>query len=330
MVEQARGTSYTQIVYGADGSKLALTNGQALNKAFIPLPGGAKAIYTSGPTLSRYWHPDWLGSVRLASTPSQTVLGETAYAPYGEAQEFGSGDISFTGQNQDTITSGYSLYDFPMREHHPTAGRWVSPDPAGLGAVDPSNPQSWNRYAYALNNPTTLTDPLGLDSCAAWDPTCGGPCVPGVDNCTSTLACGLGTVCGGPIPGGGGSVGNGLPPVGPGGIGILGGGMGSGPLSGDYGVGLPPLGSCGGLPCEFGNCSTSQGPFGNGYTNVPGPTITPGGIGPDGQPVDFTISLIVPAYEDGLGALSMAGRMAGPPVNKLAVATALARIIHVS
>src|ERR1039458_455842 len=96
MVEQARGTSYTQIVYGADGSKLALTNGQALNKAFIPLPGGAKAIYTSGPTLSRYWHPDWLGSVRLASTPTQTVLGETAYAPYGETHApSGSPDISF-------------------------------------------------------------------------------------------------------------------------------------------------------------------------------------------------------------------------------------------
>ncbi|MGH9376022.1 MAG: hypothetical protein ACRD1J_07615 [Terriglobia bacterium] len=29
------------------------------------------------------------------------------------------------------------------------------------------NPQSLNRYAYALNNPTTLTDPLGLDGCQA-------------------------------------------------------------------------------------------------------------------------------------------------------------------
>jgi hypothetical protein len=41
-------------------------------------------------------------------------------------------------------------------------GRWISPDPAGLGAVDPSNPQSWNRYAYVLNNPAVLIDPLGL------------------------------------------------------------------------------------------------------------------------------------------------------------------------
>ena len=42
-------------------------------------------------------------------------------------------------------------------------GRWISPDPAGLSAVDPSNPQSWNRYAYVLNNPLSAIDLLGLD-----------------------------------------------------------------------------------------------------------------------------------------------------------------------
>ena len=36
------------------------------------------------------------------------------------------------------------------------------PDPAGLGAVDPTNPQSWNRYAYVLNNPLSSVDPTGL------------------------------------------------------------------------------------------------------------------------------------------------------------------------
>jgi len=43
-------------------------------------------------------------------------------------------------------------------------GRWLSPDPAGLGAVDPANPQTWNRYAYVGNNPLSLIDPLGADA----------------------------------------------------------------------------------------------------------------------------------------------------------------------
>jgi uncharacterized protein RhaS with RHS repeats len=46
-----------------------------------------------------------------------------------------------------------------------TSGRWLSPDPAGLAAADPANPQSWNRYAYVLNNPAAFIDPLGLDDC---------------------------------------------------------------------------------------------------------------------------------------------------------------------
>jgi hypothetical protein len=59
-------------------------------------------------------------------------------------------------------------------------GRWMPPDPAGLAAADPANPQSWNRYAYVLNAPTELTDPLGL--CDVSDISClsgpyGGPSV---------------------------------------------------------------------------------------------------------------------------------------------------------
>ncbi len=44
----------------------------------------------------------------------------------------------------------------------PVQGRWLSPDPAGLSAADPSSPQSWNRYAYVMNNPLAFTDPAGL------------------------------------------------------------------------------------------------------------------------------------------------------------------------
>jgi hypothetical protein len=42
-----------------------------------------------------------------------------------------------------------------------TMGRFMSPDPMGGHLEDP---QTLNRYAYARNNPTSLTDPMGLDS----------------------------------------------------------------------------------------------------------------------------------------------------------------------
>jgi RHS repeat-associated protein len=55
-------------------------------------------------------------------------------------------------------------YHTQFRQYEPPPGRWTSPDPSGTKAVSLSNPQTWNMYAYATNNPTTLTDPLGLDS----------------------------------------------------------------------------------------------------------------------------------------------------------------------
>jgi RHS repeat-associated protein len=56
-----------------------------------------------------------------------------------------------------------SLYDFPARRQSPSQGRWISPDPLGVGAVAITNPQSWNRYVYVLSNPLALIDPLGLE-----------------------------------------------------------------------------------------------------------------------------------------------------------------------
>ncbi len=159
IVEQNRSGTYTQLVYAPAGGKLALMNGQALQAAFVSLPGGGTAVYGSGGLL-RYRQSDWLGSSRLASTASRTVYSESAYGVYGEAYaQYGTADLSFTGQNQDTVTG---LYDFMFREYHPVQGRWISPDPAGLRAVDPTNPQSWNRYAYNLNSPLNTVDPLGL------------------------------------------------------------------------------------------------------------------------------------------------------------------------
>lgn len=192
MVEQARGSSFKEIVYGLNGGKLALMTGQTLQKAFVALPSGDSAVYTAS-GLAYYRHADWLGSSRFASTPARAKYYDVAYAPYGENYaNSGTTDLNFTGQNQDTAAG---LYDFPVREYHPVQGRWVTPDPAGAGAVDPSNPQSWNRYAYVTNSPLNAIDPSGMKECRDGRP---GGCfaqtgvADGIIACLGSEACATG------------------------------------------------------------------------------------------------------------------------------------------
>ena len=162
-VEQYNGSAYTEIVYGPAGNKLALMSGQTATKVFAPLSGGATAVYNSS-GLQYYRHPDWLGSSRVASTPSRGLYYQGEYAPFGENYaETGTTDRNFTGQNQDMVPD---LYDFLYREYHPIQGRWISPDRAGMAVADPTNPQSWDRYTYLLNNPLQYIDPLGLNYCS--------------------------------------------------------------------------------------------------------------------------------------------------------------------
>ncbi len=153
----------TQLVYSPDGLKFAYMNGQTVNKYILPLGAGAQTVYTAVTSAApAYWrHSDWLGSVRMTSSPGQTTLADQAYAPFGEsyATYFHGGSNDFTGQTQD-VHSG--IYDFVFRQYSPVQGRWLTPDPSGLEAVDSSNPQSWNRYAYLDNNPLNAVDPLGL------------------------------------------------------------------------------------------------------------------------------------------------------------------------
>jgi RHS repeat-associated protein len=83
-------------------------------------------------------------------------------APFGETYaSIGSSDLTrFSDMTQD---SSSGLFDTPNREYSAGQGRWLSPDPAGIAAVNMMNPQSWNRYAFVLNNPLLAIDPTGLD-----------------------------------------------------------------------------------------------------------------------------------------------------------------------
>ena len=47
------------------------------------------------------------------------------------------------------------------RYYASTQGRFTSSDPL-LSSGETTDPQTWNRYAYSLNNPLKFVDPFGL------------------------------------------------------------------------------------------------------------------------------------------------------------------------
>jgi RHS repeat-associated protein len=166
VVEIDDGTIKQEVLYAPFGGKIALMSGANLNTAWIPLANGAEAVY-NGSGFEYFRHPDWLGSSRLASTWSRGVYSDTTYSPYGVAYDSsGTSDLDFTGHNSliTNPSSSEVLSDFMFREYSSLQGRWIQPDPAGLAAVNPADPQSWNRYAYVNNQPLNSIDLFGLDS----------------------------------------------------------------------------------------------------------------------------------------------------------------------
>lgn len=66
----------------------------------------------------------------------------------------------FTAKERDT---DMGLDYFGARFYASTQGRFTSTDPL-MASAYVENPQSWNRYTYALNNPLKYVDPEGLKS----------------------------------------------------------------------------------------------------------------------------------------------------------------------
>jgi len=119
-----------------------------------------------------FFHLDHLGSPRLITNQDGRLIEKNEFAPFGRelASVTQEGELGyhtethrFTGHERDFVegvsdTANYVDY-MHARTYTPALGRFLSVDPV-LG--DPHLPQSWNRYAYSLNNPTNRIDPTGL------------------------------------------------------------------------------------------------------------------------------------------------------------------------
>ncbi|MFD1322244.1 polymorphic toxin-type HINT domain-containing protein [Micromonospora sonneratiae] len=174
-------TGATSYVYDADGNRLIRRDPAG---STLYLPGGmeVRKPETGTATSTRYYSHagtiiamrtsagtlDWFGNDHhntAEATISNTDLtvARRRTLPFGGNRENPIGtwptamDKGFVGGTKDDT----GLTHLGAREYDPTLGRFISVDPL----IDLSDPQQWNGYSYANNNPGTLTDPSGLAPC---------------------------------------------------------------------------------------------------------------------------------------------------------------------
>ena len=113
-----------------------------------------------------YFHNDVAGTPLLATNAAGAVVWKENYLPYGyrqAAEPASSGNkLWFTGKPYDPDTQ---LSYMGARYYMPLLGRFTGIDPVG---IVPEQPHSFNRYAYANNNPYKYVDPDGRQVALAW------------------------------------------------------------------------------------------------------------------------------------------------------------------
>jgi RHS repeat-associated protein len=124
-----------------------------------------RATTPAAPPTLRHFHLDHLGSTRLITDATARRLAELRFEAFGEeAPDSHPFDerLKFTGHERDDAGPGdvRDLDYMHARFYGVGAGRFLSVDPTWISA-DLLQPQTWNRYSYALNNPVNMTDPDG-------------------------------------------------------------------------------------------------------------------------------------------------------------------------
>jgi RHS repeat-associated protein len=101
---------------------------------------------------------DRLGSQAITTDAKGSKISEVRYYPWGGDRYnayTSSTMFRFTGQRTEF---GLGLYYYGARWYDSYLNRWIQPDPI---IPEPNDFQSFDRYAYALNNPVRYTDPSG-------------------------------------------------------------------------------------------------------------------------------------------------------------------------
>ncbi len=129
---------------------------------------------TTAPTSPQvnYLTGDTLGTPRLNTSANGAVIARHDYMPFGEDLElagsrstaiyYGADNVrqKFTSKERDAE----SAQDYFLARYYTVShGRFSSPDPIAISFKRISNPQGWNLFIYAANNPLAYVDPTGME-----------------------------------------------------------------------------------------------------------------------------------------------------------------------
>jgi RHS repeat-associated protein len=159
------GSAATEYVFNSGGQRVSEWNPatQTPNKGKYYWGGTPVAYYTTGAAGGTHFeHQDWLGTERLRTSYNGGVEASFTSLPWGDGQ---------SAAGMDTDANHYAMLDHDtesdtdhaqFRQYSNLQGRFMSPDPYD-GSYNLGNPQSMNRYVYAMNNPLSNVDPSGKD-----------------------------------------------------------------------------------------------------------------------------------------------------------------------
>jgi RHS repeat-associated protein len=123
----------------------------------------------------QYLLTDHLGSTVAVTNASGTLTSQQRYLPFGGTRSIPNSpilatDFGYTGQRLLDAGMG-GIMDYKARFYSPYLNRFLQPDTI---IPDQTNPQSWNRFSYVINNPVNFIDPTGHQNCGPDNIYCGG------------------------------------------------------------------------------------------------------------------------------------------------------------
>lgn len=170
---QTIGGAAVKRYWSMGGNTLAESDGTGNLTAEYVYFGGKRVARIDLPAGSvHYYLSDHLKSTSMVVSAAGIVEEESDYSSFGTEYPItgtGVNHYKFTGTERDSESS----MDFMQARYYSSVlGRFTQPDPLIMQKQKLLDPQQWNMYQYARNNPLEFMDPKGLYVCKGSSDQC--------------------------------------------------------------------------------------------------------------------------------------------------------------